>query len=217
MFEGRSAGVPDTLQTDQQVSRQSEVGSASAPMPLAPVAYGKLTSCVQLSSSHPLLRLAYEPNPRQQYRPCPRVARSSTHSHRCHQGRQSQARRVESARASLPLLRQLHAHHRDLLAGATAQAPPDAASAEDQVRHLMTIPQPPPRKAVRLSAPLLSRPRLSSLQRCVHHATATPIFRHTPARSQKNASPPSCNVIATTHPTSLPTSAVARTRPNPHS
>jgi hypothetical protein len=37
---------------------------------------------------------------------------------------------------------------------------------------------------------LLSRPPLSSLQRCVHHATATPIFRDTPARrSEKRVAP----------------------------
>src|SRR4029077_16577109 len=108
---------------------------------------------------HPLLRSTHKPNPRQEYRARPRVARSATHPGRCHQSRQCQPRGAKSTRASLPLLRQLHAHHRDLLAGATAQcfekpsAPPDAASAEDQVRHLMTIPQPPPRKAVRLSPP----------------------------------------------------------------
>src|SRR5258708_19660716 len=35
---------------------------------------------------------------------------------------------------------------------------------------------------------LLSQPRLSSLQRCVHYATATPIFRYTqPPRPQKRA------------------------------
>ncbi len=37
---------------------------------------------------------------------------------------------------------------------------------------------------------LLSWPRLSSLQRCVHHATATPIFRDAPARrSEKRVAP----------------------------
>jgi hypothetical protein len=35
------------------------------------------------------------------------------------------------------MLRQPHAHHRDLLAGATAQAPPDASSGEDPDRYLM--------------------------------------------------------------------------------
>src|SRR5262249_56648756 len=48
-----------------------------------------------------------------------------------------------SARASLPMLRQPHAHHRDFLAGATAKAPPDATTGEDPHRHLMiTISQP---------------------------------------------------------------------------
>ena len=38
--------------------------------------------------------------------------------------------------------------------------------------------------------PLPSRPRLSSLQRCVHHATAAPIFNNIPApRSEKPLAP----------------------------
>jgi len=51
----------------------------------------------------------------------------------------------------------------------------------------LTATTPKSRSPVR---PLLSRPRLSSLQRCVHYATATPIFRHTPARrSEKRVAP----------------------------
>ena len=57
---------------------------------------------------------------------------------RRHQGRQRQARRAKITRASLPVLRRSHAHHRDLSAGTTAQAPPDAGPAGDQDRHLMT-------------------------------------------------------------------------------
>src|SRR4249919_2004321 len=41
------------------------------------------------------------------------------------------------ARASMPLLRQQHAHHRDLLARATAETQTHASSAKDQDRHLM--------------------------------------------------------------------------------
>src|SRR5712672_593420 len=78
-----------------------------------------------------------------------RLARSLTHPDRRHQGcphkgfDKRSVRRAESARASLPLLRRPHAHHRDLLARATAEAPPDPASAEDQDRHLMTTSEPP--------------------------------------------------------------------------
>src|SRR5215471_10010679 len=43
----------------------------------------------------------------------------------------------------------------------------------------LTATTPKSRSPVRS---LLSRPRLSSFQPCVHHATATPIFRNTPAR-----------------------------------
>src|SRR5260370_36801465 len=37
--------------------------------------------------------------------------------------------------------------------------------------------------------PLASQPRLSSLQRCVHDATATPIFRYTPPRRSQKRDP----------------------------
>jgi hypothetical protein len=42
---------------------------------------------------------------------------------------------------------------------------------------------------------LLSRPRLSSLPRCVHHATAAPVSTDTPARRSQEASPPTGLVI----------------------
>src|SRR5262249_28039553 len=90
---------------------------------------------------YPLLRLAHEPNPRQEYRLHPRTACSATHADRCHQGCQRQARRAKSARASLSLLRRPNAHHRDLLARATAEAPPLAGFAKGQDRHLM-MPTP---------------------------------------------------------------------------
>src|SRR5262249_53942808 len=90
---------------------------------------------------YPLLRLAHEPNPRQEYRLHPRAACRATHPDRCHQGCQRQARRAKSARASLSLLRRPHAHHRDLLARATAEAPPLAGLAKGQDRHLM-MPTP---------------------------------------------------------------------------
>jgi hypothetical protein len=109
--------------------------------------------------------------------------------------------------ACLPLLRQPHAHHRDPLAGATAQcfekpsAPPDAAAAEGQDRHLMTISQPPPRKAVRSSArssaghgSARSNAAFTTLQ--PHRSSPT----HRPG-DHKNASHPSCNVIPTAQPT----------------
>jgi hypothetical protein len=56
--------------------------------------------------------------------------------------------KAKSTRASLPMLRQQYAHHRDLLARATARcfekpsAPPHAAVTKDQDRHLM-MPAPP--------------------------------------------------------------------------
>jgi hypothetical protein len=47
------------------------------------------------------------------------------------------ARGVKSTRASVPLLRQQHAHHRDLPARATAETQAHASSAKDHDRHLM--------------------------------------------------------------------------------
>jgi hypothetical protein len=129
---------------------------------------------------------------------------------------QTSIRRTQGS-VALSMLRRPHAHHRDLLAGATAEAPPDAASAEGQDRHPMTTSQPPPRKAVRLSArspaghgSVRSNAAFTTLQPHRSSATLRP-------GDHKNASHPSCNAIATTHPTSLPTSAAARPRRNPHS
>src|SRR3984893_10676717 len=68
---------------------------------------------------------------------------SAAHSGRCHQGGQRHgfdersARGAKSTRASMPLLRQQHAHHRDLIARATAETQTHANSAKDQDRHLM--------------------------------------------------------------------------------
>src|SRR6202040_1599763 len=92
---------------------------------------------------HPLLRLPHLSNPRQQYRAYPRASCRAAHSGRCHKGGQRHgfdersARGAKSTRASMPLLRQQHAHHRDLLAGTTAKAPPFAGSTANQDRHLM--------------------------------------------------------------------------------
>src|SRR5258708_32326081 len=104
-------------------------------------------------SSHPLLRSAHQPNPRQEYRSCPRVARSAAHPDRCHQSCQRHVRRAKTTRASLPLLRWPHDHHRDLLARPTAKcfekpsAPPHTGPTSNQDRHLM-IPPPPIRPRI---------------------------------------------------------------------
>jgi hypothetical protein len=98
-------------------------------------------------SPHPSIRSAQQCRPSPQHRTCPRVARATTHPDRCHQSCQRQgfdkrsARGTESTRASLPLLRQPHDHHRDLLAGVPAKAPPHAGSTSNQDRYLM-IPSP---------------------------------------------------------------------------
>jgi Phage integrase, N-terminal SAM-like domain len=59
---------------------------------------------------------------------------------------------------------------------------------------------------------LLSRPRLSSLQSCLHYAIAAPLFTDTPARVQKNASRPACNAIPTAYLAAPPISPVACTQ-----
>ena len=138
----------------------------------------------------------FQPNPRQQHRAYPRAARSAAHPDRGHQGCPHKVRRAESARACLSLLRRPHAHHRDLLAGATAKASLHPASATDQDRHfMMAISELPPRKSRPSVAAFLSWPWLSSLQYCPHHATAVPIFSDTPTADQKTALPPRCNAI----------------------
>jgi len=54
----------------------------------------------------------------------------------------------------------------------------------------MTTSQPPPPKSRSPIRLLLCRPRLSALKRCVHHATATSIFRDTHAsRPEKRLAP----------------------------
>jgi hypothetical protein len=91
-------------------------------------------------SSHPLLRSAHQPNPRQEYRSCPRVVRSVTHPDRCRQSCQRHgfdkrsARGAKTTRASLPLLRWPHDHHRDLLA-------PQIRSRNAQGARSKSIPQ----------------------------------------------------------------------------
>src|SRR5713101_1463666 len=64
--------------------------------------------------------------------------------------------------------------------------------------------------------PLLSPPRLSSLQRCVHDATAAPLFNNIPASTSEKRLAPELQRHPTAQPTSLPTLAVARPPPNPH-
>jgi len=149
-----------------------------------------------------------------------RLARSVTHPDRRHQGcphkgfDKRSVRRAESARASLPLLRRRHAHHRDILAGATAQAPFHPASASDQDRHLMmTISQPPPPKSRSpvwslLAAHGPARSNAVFITQQLHRSSPT----YRPA-DRKNAWHPTCNAIPTAQPTSLPTLAVARTPP----
>ena len=164
-------------------------------------------SCAGLPS-HPLLRPADQPNPRQQHRAYPRLARGAAPPDRRHQGchhkgfDKRSARTAESARASLPLLRRPHAHHRDLPAGATAQcfekpsAPLHPASTSDQDRHLMmTISEPPPRKAVRPSG--RSSARHGSARSNAAFTTQQPHRSSTTYRpaDQKNAWHPSCNAI----------------------
>src|SRR5258708_16934169 len=94
---------------------------------------------------HPLLRFAHQPNPRQEYRAGPRVARGTTHPDRCHQSRQRfdkrSARGPETTTASLPLLRCPHTYHRALLPRTTSKAPPHTTSTSNPYRHLI-IPTP---------------------------------------------------------------------------
>src|SRR5262249_47336316 len=106
--------------------------------------------------------------------------------------------------------------HRDLLAGATAQAPPDAASSEDADRHLMMKSHSQRRKAVPLSA-RSSAGRGSRRSDDGFTTQAVPIFTaHWPG-DHNNASFPTCINSLTAQLTLAADSAVARPRPNPHS
>ena len=68
----------------------------------------------------------------------PRATRTAAYPRRCHQSTRPHARAAKSPRASLPLLRRRHAHHRDLPARPTAQLPRVADATADQDRYLMT-------------------------------------------------------------------------------
>ena len=67
---------------------------------------------------HPLLRPARQRQPCRQHRASPRTARGANTPDRGHQGRQHRGHRTANTRASLPLLRRPHDHHRDLRSAA---------------------------------------------------------------------------------------------------
>jgi hypothetical protein len=90
------------------------------------------------------------------------------------------------------MLRQPHAYHRNLLAGPTAQAPPDETSGEGPRRHLtMRFSEPSPRKPIPLSgrssadhgsgrsdaAFTTHQPYQSSTHRPADHKNASPLTR----------------------------------------
>ena len=87
------------------------------------------------------------------------------------------ANEPQDTKASLPLLRRPHDHHRDLPARLLAALPPDGTRARNQDRHLM-IPSCPSQPDA--SVPLLLRWLLDQLRRRLHQpgtfaATHTPI------------------------------------------
>src|SRR6266404_1384823 len=146
--------------------------------------------------SYPLLRPADQPNPRQEHRAYPPCSQ-------CHSSRSTPSR--------LPTQRLRQALSPKSRKRPSIPAPPAAAACASS-RHSCGGNSPstiPPRFRERsgstphdddltaatpekpfacLVAP--SRPRPSSLQRCVHHATAAPIFTDIPARrSEKRLAP----------------------------
>jgi hypothetical protein len=143
-----------------------------------------------LHQRRPLLRSAHQPNPRQEYRACPRVARSAAHPDRCHQSRQRPARGAKRTRASLPLLRWPHDHHRDLLARTTAKAPPFAGSTGNQDRHLM-MPAPSIRHRIdRLHSGSLSPGSAPACIVAPHRPAAPPQIRSRNAQVARSKSIP---------------------------
>src|SRR5215470_6934350 len=115
------------------------------------------------------------------------------------------------------MLRQPHAHHRDLLAGATAQAPPDAASGEDPDRHLMMKshshrPEKP--------FPCLLAPQLAAVPVAPMMPSPPKPYRsspHTGPEITTTHRPPNCINSLTAQLTLAADLSVARPRPNPHS
>jgi hypothetical protein len=147
--------------------------------------------------------LLTSPTRAQQHRAYPRAARSAAPPDQRHQGCHLKGRRAETARASPPMLRQPHAHHRDLLARARAQAPPDPTSSEDPDRHLMmTISEPSPRKAVPLSARSSAGHGSARSHAAFHHPTAPPAFTATPARTSQERTAPTSITSLPAQPTS---------------
>jgi hypothetical protein len=80
---------------------------------------------------------------------------------------------------------------------------------------MMTISEPSPRKALRLQG--RCRPRLSSLQRCIHDATAAPIFPYTLTHRSQKRDASERQSHRHHSPDRAPHLTVARPRPNPHS
>ena len=156
--------------------------------------FDRLDGSYQIKKELRELRPAYQADTRQQLHAYPRLAHGAAHPDRRHQGRHHKARRAQTARASVPNLRQTYAHHRDLLAGATAQAPPDPTSGQDPDRHLMiddmTISEPSPRKAVPLSGRSSAGHGSARSDAPFPHATAPPVFTDTSGRrSQEPIAP----------------------------
>jgi hypothetical protein len=113
-----------------------------------------------------------------------------------------------------PRPRNGEARHRDILAGPTAQAPPDATFGKDPHRHLMiTFSELSPRKAVRLSG--RSAPGHDSGRSDAAFTTQQP-RRHTSPQITTTHRPPVSPASPLNRP-SLLSSAVARPWPNPHS
>ena len=72
-----------------------------------------------------------------EHRPSPRAARGAIAPDRGHQGRHHRYQPAATTKASLPLLRRPHDHHRDLPTRLLAASPSDRDSAHHQDRHFM--------------------------------------------------------------------------------
>ena len=93
-------------------------------------------------SSHPLLWPARQQQACRQRRARPRTAHRPHTSDRCHQTSQYQHQRGANSKASLPLLRRPHDHHRNFSTRQLAQVsqvPVSAGNTSDHHRHLMIL------------------------------------------------------------------------------
>src|SRR6266849_991398 len=164
-------------------------------------------------SPHPLLRPARQPNP-------PTTSRVSAPCSRCRSSRSMPSRppTPRLRQALSPKSRKHQSTPALAAAAACSSSRPSCRGNSPMLREALSTTPPrfhersgstPHDDDLKATTPksrspvwsLLSPPRLSSLQRCVHHATAAPIFNNIPASRSEKRLAPELNAIPTPQPT----------------